>query len=302
MLGKLIKNSFKANASAVYNNYIAMGIIAVIMLILMFVDWTKWGDRGVGVGMAIKVAASAALCLAAFVCIVLTFISVFGEFRRSMYDNEGQLTLTLPVRSSSLLFAKWLSGSFWIILSYTAFCLCAFGSFVYLIRHSMGVIEGDADYYGIFTLVKEMISQLAEAAGINAPSITVVLNLVSVHAILGGVRACVFVLFVYFAVTLANCRPFHKLGMLGAILYFFGVTFIVHTVAALVAKFIKVYIVVSETAFTFVVSEAEAKAAIANGYGTAAITNVYITALLAVAVFLITAMLIDRKVNVSAST
>ena len=33
MLGKLIKNSFKATANAVYVNYIIMGVIAVLMLI-----------------------------------------------------------------------------------------------------------------------------------------------------------------------------------------------------------------------------------------------------------------------------
>ena len=302
MLGKLIKHSFKANASAVYNNYIAMGVIAVIMLILMFVDWTKWGAQGIGVGYKIKLAAAALLCIAALICVVLTFVSVFGEFGRSMYGNQGQLTLTLPVRSSSLLFAKWLSGSFWVILSYTAFCLCVFGSIVYLLRHSMSVIEGDPDYYGIYTLVTEMIRQIAEAAGINAPNITVVLNLFSIHAIIGGVRACVFVLIVYFAITLAHCRPFSKLGKVGPVLYFFGATFIVLTLASVAAKLLKVYIIVSENAFTFAVSEADVQLAWSNGYGAAAITNVYVTALLAVAVFLITTMLIDRKVNVSAST
>ena len=302
MLGKLIKNSFKANASAVYHNYIAMGVIAVIMLILMFVDWTKWGDRGVGMGLTIKVIAAAALCLTAFIGIVLTFVSVFGEFKRSMYGNEGQLTLTLPVRSSSLLFAKWLSGSFWVILSYTAFCLCAFGSLVYLLRHSAGIIEGDPDYYSIYALVSEMIRQIAESAGINAPNITVVLNLVSIHAIIGGIRACVFVLFVFFAVTLGNCRPFHKLGKVGYILYFFAVTFATHTVASLFAKLLKVYIIVSENAFTFATSEADVQLAWSNGYGAVAITNAYVTALLALGVFLITAVLIDRKVNVTAST
>ena len=299
MLGKLIKNAFKSNASAVYNNYIAMGVIAVIMLILMLVDWTKWGDRGIGVGMAIKVVAAGALCLTAFICVILTFVSVFAEFNRSMYGREGQLTLTLPVRASSLLFAKWLSGSFWIILSYTALCLCGFGSVLYLLRHSMSVIEGDADYFNVYTLVVEMIRQFADAAGIATPNITVVFNLASIYAIMGGVRACVFVLLVYFSITLSNCRPFHKAGKLGAVLYFFGVTFIVLTVSAVVSKLFKVYLVVSQDAFTFALSEQEVQAAWANGYGAAAISNVYVSALLAVGVFLITAMLIDRRVNVS---
>ena len=298
MFGKLFKNSFKANANAVYPTYLAMGILIVIMLFLMLIDWAKWGDKGVGVGLAIKVVASALLTLTAFVGVILTFVSVFGEFSRSMYGREGQLTLTLPVRASSLLLAKWLSGSIWIILSYTALCFCAFGSILYLIRHSMGVIEGDADYYNIYSLVVEMIRQFADAAGINAPSVTVVLNLASLYAINGGVRACVFVMLVYFAVTLAHCRPFNKPGKVGPVLYFFGSFAIVQSFSAIVAKLIKIYIVVSEDAFTFSTSEAEIKMAWENGYGSVAITSVYCTALLAVFVFLITTLLIDRKVNV----
>ncbi|MCH5197658.1 MAG: hypothetical protein J1E34_02020 [Oscillospiraceae bacterium] len=299
MLGKLIKNSFKANASSVYNTYLAMGIIGVIMLILMLVDWTKWGDRGIGLGLAIKVAASAALCLAAFIGVILTFVSVFGEFERNMYSKEGMLTLTLPVKSSSLLFAKWLSGSFWVILSYTALCLCAFGSMLYLIRHSMGIIEDNADYSNIYYLVTEMVRQLSEAAGINAPSLKVVGNLASLYAVSGAIRACVFVLLVYFAVTLSRVRPFSKLGKIGKIIYFFAGFFIIQTISTLVSKLIKIYIVVSESAFTFTMYESDVRLAWDNGFGAFSITDVYVTAVLAAVVFLVTSILIDRKVNVN---
>ncbi|MBQ7637420.1 MAG: hypothetical protein IJS90_00790 [Clostridia bacterium] len=298
MLGKLIKNSLKSNASSVYNTYIAMGIIGVIMLILMLVDWTKWGERGVGTGLAIKVAASAALCITAFIGVILTFVSVFGEFERSMYSREGQLTLTLPVKSSSLLLAKWFSGSFWVILSYTALCICAFGSMLYLIRHSMGVIEDNADYSNIYYLVTEMVRQLSDAAGINAPSLKVIGNLAFLYSISGAIRACVFVLLVYFAVTLSHVRPFSKLGKIGKILYFFAGFFVVQTLSSLVTKLIKIYVIVSETAFTLSTSDADVRLAWDNGFGAFSITSVYITTVLAVVVFLLTTLLIDRKVNV----
>lgn len=299
MLGKLIKHSFKSNASSIYSTYIAMGIIGVIMLILMLVDWTKWGDRGVGVGLAIKVAASAALCLAAFIGVILTFVSVFGEFQRSMYSKEGQLTLTLPVKSSSLLLAKWISGSFWVILSYAALCLCGFGSFLYLLRHSMGVIEDNADYSNIYALVTEMVRQLSDAAGINAPSLRVIGNLASLYAVSGAVRACVFVLIVYFAVTLSYVRPFMKLGKMGKVIYFFLGFFVVQTVSSLVTNLIKIYVVVSENAFTFTMYESDVRLAWANGFGAFSITGVYVSAVFAAVVFLATSILIDSKVNVN---
>lgn len=297
MLGKLTKNAFKSNAAGIYNIYIAEGIITVIMLILMLVDWTKWGDTGVGLGLAIKCLASGALCIAAAIGIIMTFVSVFSDFKRNMYGIEGHLTLSLPVRGSSLLFSKWLSGSFWVILSYLVFCLAAGGSAMYIFRHSMSIVEGDAAYSSIYQIGSEMVKQLCESAGIVTPSARVLGYVVAMYAFDGGVRACEFVLLVFFAITLAHCRPFNKLGKMGSILYFFGGTFITQTFASLVTKLIKIYIVVSDSAFTFTLSEKEVQAAWKMGYGAYSITNLYCTVVLTVVVFLLSAYLIDRKVN-----
>lgn len=298
MLGKLIKNTFKSHASAIYNIYIAMGIITVIMAVLLFVDWTKWGDTGIGMGLAIKGLAAAALCVTAAIAIIMTFVAVFSEFGRSMYAREGHLTMTLPVKSSSLLFSKWISGSAWVIIAYLAFCLAAGGSFVYLMRHSMSLVEGDEMYYSVYELITELVRQLCEASGIVTPSMTVMFNLVALYAISGGIKACVFVLTVYFAITLSHCRPFNKPGKAGRILYFFGATFIILTVSSVMTKLVKVYLVVSETQFTFTLKESEVAAAWKLGYGAFSITNTYTTCVLAVFLFLLTAFLIDRKINV----
>lgn len=297
MLGKLTKNAFKSNAAGIYNIYIAEGIITVIMLILLLVDWTKWGDTGVGLGLAIKCIASVALCLAAAVGIIMTFVAVFSDFKRNMYGIEGHLTLSLPVRGSSLLFAKWLAGSFWVMLSYLVFCLAAFGSAMYVFRHSMSIVEGDAAYSSIYQIASEMIKQLCESAGITTPSGRVIGYIVGIYAFDGGVRACEFVLLVFFAITLAHCRPFDKPGKLGAILYFFAGTFITQTFASLITKLVKIYVVVSDTAFTFTLSENEVQAAWKMGFGAYSITNLYCTVIMTVVVFLVTAFLIDRKVN-----
>ena len=85
MLGKLTKNSFKANMSSVSNVYLAMGIIGVIMLGLMVIDWTKWGDTGIGLGLVIKIIASSALCLTAAVGIIMTLTGIIGEYNRNMF-------------------------------------------------------------------------------------------------------------------------------------------------------------------------------------------------------------------------
>ncbi len=299
MLGKLTKNSFKANMSSVSNVYLAMGIIGIIMLALLFIDWTKWGDTGIGLGLVIKIIASSALCIAAAVGIIMTLTGIIGEYKRNMFGAEGHLTMTLPVRSSTLLLSKWIAGSFWVIVSYLVLCFCAFGSFIYIVKHSVDIVQGNDMYYSVYELVIEMLEQLCYSAGIATPSIAVILSLASIYAFDGAIRLIVFVLLIFFSITMSHCRPFHKAGKFGNILYFFGSFLAVSVFSSMITKFIKIYIIISETAYTFTLSEAEVAAAWDLGFGAYAITNLYCTAIAAVFVFLITTVLVDRHVNVS---
>ena len=298
MLGKLIKNSMKANAAAVVNTYIALGVIGVVMAILMLIDWARFGERGVGVGLGIKAACAAALVLTAFICVILTFVSVFKDYHNTMFKREGQLTMTLPVKPAALLFAKWFSGCFWVLLAYVVMFFAAVGSFLYLLHHSKNIIEGSQAYYGIYNLVMEAVQQFSSAMGTTVKSPTVILNVASLVAISGGIKACCFVILAYFAITLSHCRPFHRLGGLGRLLYFFGGFAVAQIFSSLVNKLLHVYMVVSEEAFTFTVVEAEFEAAKARGFGGISVTEPYCTLLMCVAFFLVTVLLIDRKVNV----
>ncbi len=298
MLGKLIKNSFKAHASAVYNIYIAMGIAGLVMLILMLFNWTKNGESSLGWGMAIKGIAAGALCIMAFIGVILTFVAVFGDFSRSMYGQEGHLTMTLPVRASSLLLAKWISGTFWVILSYTTLCLCYFGSSIYMMQHSLSLVRDNEAAYSIYELSKEMLTEVFETMGIHMPSITVILNVISLYAICGGVYACVFVLLVYFGITLSHCRPFNKLGKIGALLYFIAGFAAIEIFAVIVSKLINIHLLIADDRFTFTIAQSDVERAWGMGFGAVPITNVYCVAILTVVLFLGVAYLIDRKVNV----
>lgn len=297
MLGKLTKNSFKAYASSVYNIYIAMGIIGVIMLVLLMFDWTKWGDTGIGVGMLIKVVASAALCITAAIGVIMTLVAVFSEFARNMYGNEGHLTLSLPVKSSTLLMSKWIAGSFWVLLSYITLVIAAFGSFIYVARHSMSVVQDNDMYMSVYEMIKQMVEQIFYSSGAVAPKMSVLLNLAGIYAFSGGVRVCVFVLEAFFAITLSHCVPFHKPGKAGNILYFFGIFGIIWVFSAIVTKLVKIYLVVSDTAFTFTLSEYEVQAAWKLGFGAYSVTNLYCTIIATVFLFIVTCLLLERKVN-----
>ncbi|MBR5410326.1 MAG: hypothetical protein IK104_06960 [Clostridia bacterium] len=296
MLGKLIKHAFKAHARAVWGAYVAIGVVGAVMVILMLINWQNFGETGMGAGLVVKGIAALVLCLTAFVGLILTFVSVTREFRRSMVGKEGELTMALPVRASSLLFSKWLSGSFWVCLSYTALCLCFFGSFLYILRHTLGAVQEDVN---LTTLLTQFSSLLVSTFGLKVTDIGVILNIITMWAVYGGVTLITIVMIFFFAIILGHCRPFHRAGVLGRILYFFGAVLLAGGFAALVNSLMPIYFVVTPEYFTLTMSTQEAAMAVAyKGYGVFSATGAYCWGFFGVIVFLVTAVLIDRKVNV----
>lgn len=299
MLGKLTKNSFKANFNSISNVYLAMGIMGIVIFVLYLFDWSKMGESGVWIGLGAKALVDTALCITAVIGTIMTLVGVVSEFNRNMFGNEGHLTMTLPVRSSTLLLSKWISGSFWIIVSYLILCVCTIGSVIDISRYVLSVVNGYEEFSSISTLITEGLESILSAAGVKMPSLQVLLSLMSIYAFDGAVRIVVFVLLMYFAITLSHCRPFHKLGKFGKIVYFFVGLFAVSTFAKMITNLVKIYLLISETNYSFTLSEAEVALAWDMGFAAYSVTNLYCTAIAAVFVFLITTVLIDRHVNVS---
>lgn len=299
MLGKLTKNSFKANMSSVSGVYLAMIILGAVMGILLLIDWSKWGDLGFGLGTLIKCLAAGALCLTAFIGVIMTLVGVISEYSRNMFGAEGHLTMTLPVKSSTLLLSKWISGSFWVLVSYGVLCLCAFGSFIYIINHTLSAIENNAMYYSVYEVVVQMIEELCKAFDVVMPRMDLLVNLASMYAFEFAIRLCGFVILIYFSITLSHCKPFHKAGKFGGIIYFFLSIFGVFTFESMIAKFVKVYIIFNEEFYTLTLSQSEVAAGWEFGFPAYCVTKVYCAALASIFIFVLTSILIERKVNVS---
>lgn len=296
MLGKLIKHAFKAHARAVYGFYIAIAGVGALMAILMLINWENFGENGFGTGLVIKGIAALLLCLTAFAGVILTFVAVTREFHRSMYGKEGELTMALPVRPSSILFAKWLSGACWVLLSYAVLCFCLFGSFLYILRHSLGQIQGDVN---LTALLGQFSTLLVNTFGLRVTDIGVILNILTMYAIYGGVVLAAVVMLFFFSITLGHCVPFHKPGVFGRILYLFGSVALGFGFAALLNALVPIFIVVTPEYYTLTMSAQDAAMAVVyKGYGVFSMTGAYCWGIYAVIVFLVTAMLAERKVNV----
>ena len=120
MTGRLIKHELKAGARRMSNIYIAAAIACGAML---FSAFFKSGFM--------RFVTSAAVVVITAVAVVVTFASVVFGANKSLFGREGYLTQTLPVRTSSLIFAKWFASSVWVLASYALAAIAFVAVFVY---------------------------------------------------------------------------------------------------------------------------------------------------------------------------
>ncbi len=273
MIGKLIKHDLKDGARRMGNIYAAAGIAVVALLISAFTN------SGI-----LKFITSAAIIIVAFVSVIVTFASVVFGANKSLFGREGYLTHTLPVRTSSLIFSKWLSSSIWVIISYIFVVISVVAVYVYWTVEDQSGAE-----------VYEMIYSFAQSFGLGAEAIYK--NYLIVTAIIGLFNACIFVMFVLFAITLSNISPFHKLGTFGVIIYLAATIAIIQGAANGLASLCDVTLIIEQSGFSLTVDKTVIDAITYAQGVTVGLTSVYFKAIVTAFLFILTVQLTESKIN-----
>ena len=273
MLGKLVKHDFKSCARDVAIVYLVAGILALTTVAFLVFDF--------GQG---KIVSSILLLVVCAVAVLITFVSVIRNFVRTMYGDRGYLTHALPVRSSSLILSKWITSSAWILLSYI-FLYAAFFSVYYYLSDNSG-----SDLYDMIMMMLETMEFV--------PSQKILVGMVIAVAVKSFIHIFAIVIFIFFAITLGHVRPFHKLGGVGPVLYFFGSYYIVTTIGKGLSKLSELYFTIQDSGVGFTFSNAVADIVKDYGGGALRLTETYVQVIAAIVLFLITTDLVDRKVNI----
>ena len=195
MIGKLIKHDLIAGARRMGNIYLAAVIACAALL---FSSLVKSGF--------LRFLSSAAVFVIACIAVVVTFASVVFGANKTLFGREGYLTQTLPVRTSSLIFSKWITSSFWVLISYGLAAAVGILLFVYWTSEN----QDGAQMY-------EIIYSFAQSFGLGGESVYQKYLIVS--AVIGLFNACILVMFIIFSITLSNVRPLNKLGSFGIIIF-----------------------------------------------------------------------------------
>ncbi len=198
MFGKLLKNDLKAQWHSISAVFLCTFIIALVAEI-----FTLTSDEKV-----VKVMGGFLVSIAlGFACIVI-IIAVAMMFSKTMFGRAGYLTLSLPVKTGSLLVSKTVSGLIWVFSVYALFI----GSIVLWIFQVQETLGEE---------VMESIESLLKIFGV--PSFLTIFMTIMFFCISLAVFVLVAVQSLQFSLTLSHVSPISKFGNFGAIIIFFVV-------------------------------------------------------------------------------
>ena len=275
MTGKLIKNDLKADAAAIGDIYLAAVIGVGALLISTFLDISTW----------VKFALSVAVIVIAFIAVIMTFVQVIFGANKNLFGREGYLTQTLPVRTSSLIFSKWLTATIWVIISYALVIVAVVCVYYYW---TVANDEGAKMY--------DMIYNFAQTMGVGA--VEMYKKYLIVSAIVGLFNACIFVMDVLFAITIANIRPFSRLGNIGIVLYIAILLIGIQAASYGLADIADVTMLIdAKGAISMTVQQSAVDANTAAGGMNIGFTDVYFKAIVTVFIYIFTVQLNETKIN-----
>lgn len=219
MLGKLLKQEIKATARIIPFIYLTIAVLGLV------------GFLGLRLrSETIGALACVFMILTGVVAYFATLVLLAIRFYKSMYSNEGYLTLTLPVRSGQLLFTKAFIAFLWIIASTVIMFGTIALSFI-LIFHSQ-----NSDVH-----LSQLIPLLPQQWGIGL--------LLLVFSVL--LSSLYFVAQVFFSITLANTGLFHRQGAGISILVYLAVVFVLSMIEQLITLFVPLSITIDGQTLSF---------------------------------------------------
>ncbi len=187
MLGKLIKHEFRHSARYTMSIYIAVLAIGGVVALSLLSSSSMLG-----------VMSCFALYAAGFIALIVTLVSIIKNFYDTLFGRQGYLTLTLPVKCSTLLISKIIVSFIWVIIGFAVMALTLLVIFLYARQRTDGYMAMITDAISISGIIDML------------PSASAVIELLIVGAVLAVITIFTYVSFVYFTVTVANTRAFQS--------------------------------------------------------------------------------------------
>lgn len=269
MLGKLIKNEFKANIHTIGMIYV-VAAAAILVMMAAFIVKITW----------LSALSTVVLIATGLLAIVMTFVSVVQNFKKTLFGGQGYLSFTLPVTSGQLLAAKTITSFCWMLLSYAV----AIGIFLGVYLYSTAMIGEDIKF-----AIQMMLSMFD-----GLPSGDTIKLAIALIAFIIFLRIVVLIAQLYFAITIANTRVMQKLGGFAAVVVFFAVFIVMQIVDVVLSQYVPLSIVLTSEGIFY-----STQSTMADPLGLSfGLAGTIFNVVCAAGLFVATAKLMNSKVNI----
>lgn len=272
MLGKLIKNEFKANLHSIGMIYV-VAACAVAIMAITYAFKVTW----------ISALATCILIAAGGIAIILTFACVIMNFQKTLFGNQGYLSFTLPVTSGQLLAAKAITSFCWMLFSF----IVAGGIFFGVYLYATAMVGDD---------VKEAIQMITLFLK-DFPSTATIKEIIALAVLVIFIRIIVLISQLYFALTLANTRIMQKFKGFSVVIVFFVVFIAMLAISLILTNYVPLTAVVTTQGIFWSTNVAMNvhQSDILISFG---LTGTIFNCICGVLLFLGTTKLMDTKINV----
>ncbi len=216
----------------------------------------------------------------ALVVFMFTVIVTINSFQKSLYSDQGYLSFTLPVKSTSLLFSKVFVSTIWYILA--VFCLL--GS-LYLTAYESGEVAGEE----AVALLDTFLMLLFGGKTIGTIIASAIVKLLFLFMSLLLVTNTIFL-----AISVANTRHFQKRHVLWTIVFAVGFDVVIMNISELVSANITFGLAVTEEKFSLITSYSDLAM---NAVFTDAVQPIF-SLIVSIGLFFATRYVMHKKVNI----
>ncbi len=267
MLRKLLKYDIKELLRQTLPLIISMCAVSIVCCVLLYFSMSFGEAEGLfaafGATMSFFGIGIFALMVLA---VAIEFISII-RYYRSLFTDEGYLNMVIPVKTSTLLFAKTLSVVIFNLIGALTLVISLFiGVGLPIILYDIGYINDVKDVIGLFVDVDEGIGGEVALSVIGA----LVELLYSTVAILSAITVGSVVV--------------RRRKILGSVLFFFAFSFLKSVVESVVALIIEASLPDSATALAYLTAET--------------VTGIILSTLIGAALYLLNLRILERKFNI----
>lgn len=271
MLGKLLKNEFRHSSRYILSIYAAVAAMAGLLALSMMTS-TAW----------LGAICCFILYVVGFAALVVTLVSVIRNFYDTLFGKQGYLTLTLPVKSSSLLISKVIVAFIWTVTGFVVMLLTYLVIFWYTKGKGDGFVNMIVDAISITGLLDML------------PSTAVMLEFAAVIVGMVVLTMLSYVALVFFSVTAVNVGPLQAHPKLYGGILCLGTFGVINSLGNVFTSYFPLTVNITQEKVFFSLSKMGAveEALVSYGLGGTIFSGISAVVLLA-----ITCYLLEYKVN-----